>query len=86
MTQRIFDWFLTTSAKKFVFFSSVKAAVDLVNGDQLTEEVLPNPQTPYGKSKLEAENYLIARFHEWTTAREYDCKTARRDEEKTMLY
>lgn len=42
------------SAKAFVLFSSVKAAADRVEG-VLTEEAAPDPQTPYGKSKLEAE-------------------------------
>jgi len=40
--------------KKFIFFSSVKACADTVEG-VLTEECTPNPQTPYGQSKLEAE-------------------------------
>ena len=30
LTQKIFDFFLESSAKKFVFFSSVKAAADSV--------------------------------------------------------
>ena len=33
LTQKIFDFFLESSAKKFVFFSSVKAAADSVVGD-----------------------------------------------------
>ena len=40
--------------KKFIFFSSVKAVADRVEG-VLTEEVAPDPKTPYGQSKLEAE-------------------------------
>lgn len=40
LTQKIFDFFLESSAKKFVFFSSVKAAADSVVGDMLTEEVV----------------------------------------------
>jgi nucleoside-diphosphate-sugar epimerase len=43
---------------KFVFFSSVKACADTVEG-VLTEECEPNPQTPYGKSKLEAEKEVL---------------------------
>jgi len=41
-------------SKKFIFFSSVKAVADRVEG-VLTEEVVPDPKTPYGQSKLEAE-------------------------------
>lgn len=32
LTQKIFDFFLESSAKKFIFFSSVKAAADSVVG------------------------------------------------------
>ena len=39
LTQKIFDFFLESAAKKFVFFSSVKAAADSVTGDMLTEDV-----------------------------------------------
>jgi len=59
LTQKIFDWFLTTTATKFIFFSSVKAAADQVIGDILTEEMTPNPKGPYGESKLAAENYIL---------------------------
>jgi nucleoside-diphosphate-sugar epimerase len=59
LTQRIFDWFLTTSTKKFIFFSSVKAAADRVEGKVLTEYVVPRPKGPYGESKIAAENYIL---------------------------
>jgi nucleoside-diphosphate-sugar epimerase len=45
-------------AFKFIFFSSVKACADTVEG-VLTEECEPNPQTPYGQSKLEAEGEVL---------------------------
>ena len=60
LTQKIFDFFLESSAKKFVFFSSVKAAADSVVGDMLTEDVVPAPVGPYGESKIAAENYLTS--------------------------
>ena len=50
LTQKIFDFFLESSAKKFIFFSSVKAAADSVVGDMLTEDVIPTPVGPYGES------------------------------------
>jgi len=43
--------------KKFILFSSVKAVADRVEG-VLTEEAAPDPQTPYGQSKLEAEEVV----------------------------
>ena len=59
LTQKIFDFFLQSSAKKFIFFSSVKAAADSVVGDILTEDVIPAPIGPYGESKIKAEEYII---------------------------
>jgi nucleoside-diphosphate-sugar epimerase len=60
LTKQVFQLFLNSNAKKFIFFSSVKAVADSVTGAFLTEDMLPNPQTPYGKSKLEAEQYILA--------------------------
>lgn len=59
LTQKIYDWFLSTNAKKFIFFSSVKAAADKVVGEFLTEEHVPTPVGPYGESKIAAERYLL---------------------------
>ncbi|MFP7655872.1 Rossmann-fold NAD(P)-binding domain-containing protein [Chryseobacterium proteolyticum] len=42
----------------FFYFSSVKAVADTVDSI-LTEEVKPNPCTPYGKSKQEAEEQIL---------------------------
>ena len=72
LTKRIFDWFLASpSAKKFVFFSTAKAAADRVDG-VLTEDVKPSPVGPYGESKIKAEEYIKDRCgvssdtqHEW---------------------
>lgn len=60
LTQKIFDWFLTSNASKFIFFSSVKAAADQVEGDILTEDVVPSPKGSYGESKLAAERYILS--------------------------
>jgi nucleoside-diphosphate-sugar epimerase len=57
LTRKIFDWFLRSNTKKFIFFSSVKAAADIVNG-VLTENLIPSPNGPYGESKIAAEAYL----------------------------
>ena len=62
LTQKIFDFFMESSAKKFIFFSSVKAAADSVVGDVLTEDVIPTPVGPYGESKIQAEEYIKKHF------------------------
>ncbi len=59
LTKRIFDHFLQSEAINFIFFSSVKAVTDTVEGEALTEDHAPDPQTPYGQSKLAAEHYII---------------------------
>jgi nucleoside-diphosphate-sugar epimerase len=58
LTQKIFDYFLQSKAKQFIFFSSVKAVADTVEGDFLTEDVIPKPVGPYGESKIKAEEYI----------------------------
>lgn len=58
LTKKIFDWFLKQpKCKKFVFFSTAKAAADKVE-DILTEDVIPSPVGPYGESKIAAEKYI----------------------------
>jgi Nucleoside-diphosphate-sugar epimerases len=60
LTQKIYDWFLASDAKQFIYFSSVKAAADKVEEHILTEEIAPKPKGPYGESKIAAENYIIS--------------------------
>lgn len=61
LTQELYDYYLAhPSIRTFIFFSSVKAAADRVQGDVLTEDVVPTPVGPYGESKHEAEDYLLA--------------------------
>ena len=62
LTQKIFDFFLESTAKRFIFFSSVKAAADSVVGDMLREDVIPAPVGPYGESKIAAENYILSKL------------------------
>ena len=64
LTQKIFDYFLQSDAKTFIFFSSVKAAADSVPGEVLTEEVAPAPVGPYGESKIRAEEYIKAKMQD----------------------
>jgi nucleoside-diphosphate-sugar epimerase len=49
----------TPGRRAFILFSSVKAVADSVDG-KLTEAAAPDPQTPYGRSKLEAEAVVRA--------------------------
>lgn len=59
LTIRIFDYFLGhPSIKKFIFFSTAKAAADKVDGI-LTEDIVPAPVGPYGESKIAAEKYIL---------------------------
>lgn len=62
LTQKIYDYFLHASAQKFIFFSSVKAAADIVPGGILTESIVPNPVGPYGESKIKAEEYIQSKW------------------------
>ncbi|MDZ7795638.1 MAG: NAD-dependent epimerase/dehydratase family protein [Candidatus Marinimicrobia bacterium] len=63
LTKKVFDHYICSNADKFIFFSSVKAVADSVNEKVLTEEDVPVPQTPYGRSKLEAEKYILGHYH-----------------------
>ncbi len=59
LTIKIFDYFCAhPNIKKFVFFSTAKAAADKVEGI-LTEDVVPSPVGPYGESKIAAEHYIL---------------------------
>lgn len=58
LTIELFNKFLNSDIQDFFYFSSVKAVADTVDGI-LIEDVVPNAITPYGKSKLEAEEYLL---------------------------
>lgn len=60
LTKSLFDKFLESKCEVFIFMSSVKAAADTVE-DKLDEEVIPNPKTVYGKSKLAAESYILSK-------------------------
>lgn len=60
LTISLFDKFLKSNCEKFIFMSTVKAVADTIEGE-LTEETNPNPKTSYGKSKLEAEKYILSK-------------------------
>ena len=60
LTKTLFDKFLASTCEVFIYMSSVKAVADVVDGI-LTEDVIPNPKTVYGKSKLAAEVYILSK-------------------------
>jgi nucleoside-diphosphate-sugar epimerase len=56
-TKTIFDEFVKSNVRKFIFLSSIKAAVD-ISSHPAEETVVPCPITDYGKSKRKAEEYI----------------------------
>ena len=60
LTKEVFNAFLASEAKVFIFLSSVKAVADNVQLE-LKEDAIQNPITHYGKSKLLAEQYIFSK-------------------------
>lgn len=73
LTKKIFDKFLISGAQKFIFFSSVKAAANRVEGEYLTEDIIPAPVGPYGESKIAAENYILSKASVYNNANKKVC-------------
>ena len=60
LTIKVFDYYRAhPKCKKFVMFSTAKAAADKVEG-VLTEDVVPAPAGLYGESKIAAEQYIMS--------------------------
>lgn len=59
LTIQLFEDYLNSNCRDFFYFSSVKATADTVDGI-LDENHHSDPKTAYGRSKLEAENYLLS--------------------------
>lgn len=74
LTQKIFDYFLSSDGRKFIFFSTAKAAADKVQG-VLTEDVIPSPMGPYGESKIKAEEYILSRLNDMKPSIPHDILT-----------
>lgn len=60
LTQKLFDLFIESKCKVFIYMSSVKAVKDSFEG-VLTEDFIPEPTTAYGKSKLASEKYILSK-------------------------
>ena len=58
LTKTIYDFFLKSPAKTFIFFSTIKAVADF-SEIPLVENQLPKPTSIYGRSKLTAEKYIL---------------------------
>lgn len=58
LTKQLFDAFIESEAKTFIFMSTVKAVADTVEGI-LREDGVPNPKTHYGIAKQQAEEYIL---------------------------
>ena len=79
LTKKIFDYFLKSKARKFIFFSSVKAAADRVEGEYVDENVVPKPKGPYGESKMAAERYILSQFKEFNSSKVQEFENLRID-------
>ena len=60
LTKELFDVFLKSEVRNFIYFSSVKAVADEVP-EVLYENEIAFPKTPYGESKLKAEQYILSK-------------------------
>ena len=56
-TKSVFEAFIKSNAKKFIFLSSIKACVDS-SDEPVDEETPANPVSDYGKSKRMAEVFM----------------------------
>jgi nucleoside-diphosphate-sugar epimerase len=59
LTKNLFDRFLTSECNVFIYMSSI-LALKASSKIPLTEEITPLPETPYAKSKHDAEVYLLS--------------------------
>ena len=60
LTKQLFDGFLNSDARIFIFMSTVKAVTDKVDGI-LTENFVSDPKTHYGIAKNQAEKYILSK-------------------------
>lgn len=58
LTKKIYERFLKSESETFIFLSSVKAVAD-TSDTTIFEDILPHPITDYGKSKAQAEQYIL---------------------------
>lgn len=61
LTKQLFDSFLVSEVKVFIFMSTVKAVADEID-EVLTEKSVAKPLTHYGISKHQAEEYILSKI------------------------
>jgi nucleoside-diphosphate-sugar epimerase len=79
LTKKIIEFYFKSSATKFIFFSSVKAVADFLKSSPLNEEINPDPKTPYGKSKLEAEKSILSEWRKYKKNSDFDYGSSKKD-------
>ena len=85
LTKRIFDWYeAQDSTKKFIFFSTAKAAAECVP-EVLYEDVTPTPKGPYGESKIQAEDYILAALEQQGITRQQMCSRQPINDNRLMI-
>jgi len=60
-TEQLFDSAATVNVNRFIFVSSVKAQGERSGSRPLTTADIPAPEDAYGRSKLQAEDLILAR-------------------------
>lgn len=60
LTKEIYNEFIRSGARILIIMSSVKAIIDSTE-TVITEKTKENPKTHYGKSKLQADQYIISK-------------------------
>lgn len=64
LTKNIYDYFLKDNkTEKFIFLSSIHVLTEIPNRI-IDESYPPVPFTPYGRSKYQAENYILSKQFE----------------------
>lgn len=58
LLKKVYDEFLKSSIKSFIYFSSIKVVCDTAT-KPITELTATSPKTIYGKTKLIAEEYIL---------------------------
>lgn len=64
LTKRMWELFISSNAKNFIYLSSIKALSEGEEHDSEGQSGPNNTSSSYGKSKLEAENFLLKAFRE----------------------
>ena len=75
-TQRIFDLFLSSRADTFIYMSSASVYGTYYRSTPFKEEDAGTPDTPYGHSKLAAEEYIMSHLPANGTKRVYILRPA----------